>query len=50
MGGKAEELIRFGEQGIFISSQVFSLILWPTQLLNEQLQGGNYAGNKVAIA
>jgi len=28
----------FQRQGIFISSQVLSLTLWPTQLLTEQLQ------------
>jgi len=36
----------FQGQGTFISSQVLSLTLWPTQLLTEQLQGEITLGMK----
>ena len=39
----------FQGQGIFISSQVFSLTLWPTQLLTELLQGEIMLGIKLSL-
>jgi hypothetical protein len=46
MGGKAKKLMHFMWKGFFISSQVFSLAVWPTQLLTEQLQGEIMLGIK----
>jgi hypothetical protein len=43
MGGKAKE---FQGQAIFISFQVFSFTVWPTQLLTEQLWGEIMLGIK----